>query len=669
MRYRGDRSLQEIGVSEFVLPSRQVHLDFHNGPAIHDIGVAFDPDTFAQTFVDAHVNSVTLFAKCHHGHLYYNTNHPARHPGLAKDLGLLEKQVEALHKHNIRAPIYLSVLCDEYAADTHPEWLAKKPDGTRVGPRMFEPGWQILDMSSPYADYVAEQLREVLEHFKPVDGIFLDMCWDQPSYGAFTVSAMMRKGLDPRSEPDQKKFAHEVSLAYMKRYTDMIKASSPQASYYFNSRPLVNLANELDYLTQVEIEALPTGGWGYGYFPKNVRLARTFDKPLLGMTARFHKGWADFGGIKPDAALEYETSLMMAHGTRVSIGDQLHPRGTLDKAAYALIGKTMARVEAREPWLENAKPLAQIGLFQVPRNDYFGETGADEGAVKILTQLKYPFDVVRPDSNWSAYELLILPDAVPITHLTAEKLRAYLKAGGKILASGTSTLTPDGAAPRVPEMGIEAHGMSPLTTQYLRFRPDVSQDVPPTDHVMYDRAVQVTPSGDGHIVVQNVEPYFERAWNHFSSHFQTPADKVSTYAAAVVTANTAYIAAPIFGAYIRHGNYPYRLLVRNLLARLLPQRWIELDNVPLSLEVSVMSQADRIIVHLLNYAAERRTGTLDIIEDVPVLRDVTLSLKQDKRPQRVYLAPEGTDLPWDHTAGRVQVNVPELRGHAMLVVE
>ena len=38
-----------------------------------------------------------------------------------------------------------------------------------------------MDMSRNYPDYLAEQTREILKKFKPVDGIFFDMCWDQPS--------------------------------------------------------------------------------------------------------------------------------------------------------------------------------------------------------------------------------------------------------------------------------------------------------------------------------------------------------------------------------------------------------------------------------------------------------------------------------------------------------
>src|ERR1700677_5077335 len=115
-----------------VVGSRQVHLDFHTSPAIPDIGRDFDARHFAATMKKAHVNSVTLFAKCHHGHLYYNTARPERHPGLKKGFGLLEKQIEALKREGIRTPIYLSVQCDEYAANTHPEWVARKPDSAQV---------------------------------------------------------------------------------------------------------------------------------------------------------------------------------------------------------------------------------------------------------------------------------------------------------------------------------------------------------------------------------------------------------------------------------------------------------------------------------------------------------------------------------------------------------
>ena len=55
------------------LPSRQVHLDFHTSPYIPDLFSEFDAGVFADTMQHAHVNSVTIFAKCHHGMSYFPT--------------------------------------------------------------------------------------------------------------------------------------------------------------------------------------------------------------------------------------------------------------------------------------------------------------------------------------------------------------------------------------------------------------------------------------------------------------------------------------------------------------------------------------------------------------------------------------------------------------------
>jgi hypothetical protein len=60
-------------------PRRTIHLDFHAGPDIPDAGARFGAGAFTRTFADAHVDSVTVFAKCHHGLLCYATDHPERH--------------------------------------------------------------------------------------------------------------------------------------------------------------------------------------------------------------------------------------------------------------------------------------------------------------------------------------------------------------------------------------------------------------------------------------------------------------------------------------------------------------------------------------------------------------------------------------------------------------
>src|SRR5207237_9017655 len=90
---------------------------------------------------------------------------------------------------------------------------------------------------------------------------------------------------------------------------------------------------------------------------------RTLGKDMVGMTGRFHKSWGDFGGLKNQAALDYECLNFLANGTKVCVGDQLHPRCRLDPVTYERIGKTYAKIEALEPWARGARAVADIGVI------------------------------------------------------------------------------------------------------------------------------------------------------------------------------------------------------------------------------------------------------------------------------------------------------------------
>jgi hypothetical protein len=91
---------------------------------------------------------------------------------------------------------------------------------------------------------------------------------------------------------------------------------------------------------------------------------------------------------------------------------------------------------------------------------------------------------------------------------------------------------------------------------------------------------------------------------------------------------------------------------------------------PSSLEATVMRQpSGRTVVHLLNYCPERRTPTLDIVEDIVPLYEVPLSLKLSKKPKQVYLAPQETPVDFEYINGRVTLRVPKVEGHQMIALE
>src|SRR3972149_9918624 len=151
---------------------RQVHLDFHTSGLIKGVGDKFKPGEFVRILKESHINSITCFAKCHHGMSYYNTKAGVKHPYLKRDL--LKEIINACHANDILTPVYISAGWDECIATKHPEWRQVGRDGKMLGAEPLQAGWRNICFNTPYADYVASQTEEVLKNYKPV-GIFFDI--------------------------------------------------------------------------------------------------------------------------------------------------------------------------------------------------------------------------------------------------------------------------------------------------------------------------------------------------------------------------------------------------------------------------------------------------------------------------------------------------------------
>ena len=78
---------------------------------------------------------------------------------------------------------------------------------------------------------------------------------------------------------------------------------------------------------------------------------------------------------------------------------------------------------------------------------------------------------------------------------------------------------------------------------------------------------------------------------------------------------------------------------------------------------------NRLVNHLLYGSPVRRGQGIEIIEDIIPLCDVKASVKLDKEPKRVYIAPEGRDIPYTYENGRVSYTVDKLDLCAMVVID
>ena len=308
---------------------RQVHLDFHTSEKIPGVGARFSAENFGDNLRRGHVDSITLFSKCHHGMTYHDTQVGVRHPGMDKEL--LPQQLEVCRDLNVKAPIYISAGLDEAMAQAHPDWVARHRDGKSFHGSPLDAGYTLMCFNTPYLDYLCAQIEEVAEKFGAPDGFFLDIISEHRCYCNHCLAGMEAAGLDPKNDADADEYAARVLAKYYERATAACKSKNAETRVCHNSGHVSKgLPERLKWQSHLEIESLPTGGWGYDHFPVSAKYCITTGMDFLGMTGKFHTTWGDFGGFKRAAALRYECDAMISFGAKCSIGDQLHPSGEMN---------------------------------------------------------------------------------------------------------------------------------------------------------------------------------------------------------------------------------------------------------------------------------------------------------------------------------------------------
>ena len=652
---------------------RQIHLDFHTSEKIPGIGSAFSKEQFQRALKLGHVNSITVFSKCHHGWAYHPSVANEQHPNLHFDL--LGAEIEAAHEIGVKTPVYLSAGLDEKMARRHPEWL-RRPKNDTIS--WENPGYHEFCMNSPYLDYLIPQIEEVVQNYD-CDGIFLDIvgvrtCWCQNC-----VKTLLDEGKDPYNDENARELGERVYANYCRRVREAVDRIKPGLPVFHNSGHIRRGRRDLaDVDTHLELESLPTGGWGYDHFPLSAAYSRTLGKQFLGMTGKFHTTWGEFGGFKHPNALRYEEALCTAFGAKCSVGDQMHPDGWMDEATYALIGEAYAEVEAREPWLDNVTSAADIAILSEEAvSNYYGSSrithtqgaNADAGAVRVMLEGKYLFDVVDTEEDFGKYRLVILPDRIRLDEKLAAKCRAFCAAGGKILCTGESGLAADGDSFAL-ELGAEK--VSPSAYRPVYFRPKFDLGVLRNSaFVIYSPAWDVVPAEGAEIPVERENPYFNRTTFAFSSHQHTPNDKSVRYPAATVGKDGAYIGAQLFTEYAEKGSLIAKLLLEHMIDLLLGENKTLTTDLPAQGVVTLMDQKEegRLVNHLLYATPVRRGNGIEVIEDIVPLYDIHVSVRMNKKPRRVYLAPEGEEIPFDWENGVLSYTVKKLDCHVMAVID
>ena len=651
---------------------RQTHLDFHTSPDISGIGSRFSKKNFQRALKLGNLDSITVFAKCHHGFCYYPTKVGIQHPGV--DFDLTGAMIDAAHEIGVRAPIYITAGWSHNDSVTHLNWRSVNKSGKFIqssslddksapdSPRP-EYSWHTLCLNDggEYADHIYALTEEICKRYKIVDGLFFDICIvNDACYCESCKRGMRDMGIDISNDDEVKRYFVLKRRAFMEKCAAILKTYHPNATIFFNSGGADQYKTEYhDVQSHYEMEDLPTCGGGYDKIPVRAKFFANKNKPYLGMTGKFHLAWGEFGGFKTKEALKYEVCQMALYGAGASIGDHMHPDGEMELQTYENIGYAYDYLEKIAPFCYGGELIANIGLYCSERGE------VNEGVSNILLQNQMDFGIIS-ENNFADFDTVISPEYSCLDDSAMEALKVYLANGGK-LVTACNSLVKNGKF--AIDTGLEFMGEAEYDCDYIESSGRYSNV--PNAPMLCSLPGFRTKAVGAEVFANFVTPYFSRTYGKFCGHKNTPHNKNGEkYPAITKYGNVVYMSHPLASAYIKQGSLFHREYFINALRLVYSGGAYEVEGLGSQGRVTMIRQPKwhRYCMNM-TYAIPTRRGTADIIEDIMPVYNIKVSLKVKEHIKRIYFGISGEEITVERNGEEISFIIPELNCHTTVVIE
>lgn len=430
----------------------------------------YDPARLADLCEQAGLNAVMIYAKSHVGLCSYPTRVGRMHGNLG-GRDVLKELNDALRSRGIATAAYQSITFDNWAAETHPEWaqvdrLSGRPmhDHTRYG---------VCCPNNPdYRAYELAIMEEVLTGYE-FDGIWLDMIF----FLAICACAACRERLKAEdgieipavvdwTDPAWATF-QEARRRWIGEWTQLLIDRAHQL------RPEIvvthNLANamsgwrcaqplqagHLDTYTSADL---------YGDRFEHLVVTKMAQHLSASQPAELMVSagvdLVDHVTLKSTAQLTTEGLAATAAGSAFIVIDGIDPVGTEQPGNYATIREAYEAAEPYTPLL-GGRPIEDVAIY-LSDNSFmdFSDNGipagpptrlggtpfphvlAAQGAARALVEDHIGFGVITELDlgRLADYRVVVLPDLSRITEREVAAFRDYVAGGGRLYASGYTSL-------------------------------------------------------------------------------------------------------------------------------------------------------------------------------------------------------------------------------------
>ena len=441
-------------------------VDMHISDFKEEFLASFDSDEYVSMLRRTHAKSAVAYAHSHVGYCLYPTKAGKMHPNL-KGRDIFGELCKKCAENGIAAVGYMSLIFDTYAYDAHKDWAIVNADGnTQTGNGRYG---VCCPNNREYRNYTAAIAKEIVSGYG-VDGIRFDMTfWPGVCY---CESCKKRHAEESGGEIPKIVDWHDAKWAAFQRsrerwlaeyaafMTEAVRETNPgvtvehQSSTFASSWTFgvtAELAQNSDFL-----QGDFYGGYVQGSTACKLFYNLTPNLPF-GFETSSNESLGDHTTMKSADLLTAKSYMAIANGGAFIFIDAIDPRGTLNPHVYDTMAKVFEQTSRYEGYIGGSLVQDAALYLSCESKCSFEENGMDvrsgskdsphiDGLFKssrALIKNHIPYGVVtkRNLGELKKYKAVILSNVLMMSEEEAGAIREYVFGGGRIYASGHTSLT------------------------------------------------------------------------------------------------------------------------------------------------------------------------------------------------------------------------------------
>jgi hypothetical protein len=577
-----------------------------------------------------------------------------RSPQLPEGRDMFGDVLKAAHEHHIRVVGRFDFSKTQREVfDAHPEWFFRQADGLPV---IYNGLHSTCINGDYYRQTAVKILSEALEKYD-VDGLFFNAFGNQSrDYSGREIGLchcdvckskyrqMFHKDIPDKPDDEYRKFMFVSSREVAAIFGDLIHAKRPRAGYFnYVQESTDGIMSESN--TAVD-RPLPL--WPYSA-SDNVNRARNSEpgKMSINLCMQFVDMAWRFATVPSQ-----EIALRLWQNIANSGALTFEVNGTLDlqdRQALEAAKPIFRWAAANERYYVRQESNARVLLLGAsPQTGRVYNAESYRGIFRLLSEEHIPF-AVSDNMNWLGkrkFDLVIATDWAPA------QLKRYAESGGRVLL--VSSQAPD--FPFVP-----TYKKWSVLKGYIRVR----------DHSMFpslkDTDLLMLDGSFTEVQADGLAPLTLVPQSMFGPPELVHVDMTDTATPGIVfrqvgKGSIAWIPWNLGGLYYRLSLPAHAGLFRDVMDRLNPERQLRTNAHPL-IEMTLMKQDERHLLHLINLSGHSQTGYYPPF----AVKDIRVQIAGGFKSARTIRSPH--NLPLHVSGGYSEFTIPELADYELVVLQ